>query len=326
MTMATVFEGLIQNIPAIFYRCNYDKNWTIQFINNAILALTGYPASDFIGNKVRPFTSVIHPEDSHDVELSIREALDKKQPYNIEFRMITQSGEVKWVSETGVGVFLDSGELQYLDGFILDVSERKKMELALKASEQQIRDMAFTDSVTGLANRNLFTDRLDQLIITAKRYQNEFSLLFIDLDKFKIVNDTHGHLVGDKLLSLAGERISATFRESDVIARFGGDEFLVIVKNTQDVKDIESIATKLLQKLAEPYYIDNLKLFITASIGIAICPNDSRSSSKLIQLADKAMYKAKEAGRNRYCIHNQQPKTVITSVEHQDIPAPILTD
>ena len=304
--MASVFEGLIQNIPAIFYRCNHDKNWTMHFINNAIEGLTGYPASDFVDNKVRGFSSIIHPDDTRKVEAAIRTALTKNSAWEIEYRLLTKANEIKWVAETGVGIFSAQQQLQYLDGFIQDITERKKMELSLWASEQQIRDMAFTDSVTGLANRNLFTDRLDQLMLQTKRYHLEFSLLFIDLDKFKHVNDTHGHLVGDQLLSMAAERISTSFRESDVVARFGGDEFLVIVKSTPGIEKIARIAEKLLTKLAAPYYVDNLELRVTGSIGIATCPRDSSTSLGLIKHADSAMYSAKLAGRNRYCVYSRR--------------------
>lgn len=322
--MATVFEGLIQNIPAIFYRCDYDESWTTFFMNNAIEDIAGYPSSDFIGNKVRTFTSIIHPDDKQKVSDTIHAAINSGTRWEIEYRLVSSTGDVKWVAETGVGIFSDDHKLEYLDGFIQDISERKKIELALRASEQQIRDMAFTDSVTGLANRNLFSDRLDQMILDAKRYNNEFALLFIDLDKFKSINDTYGHLVGDKVLSMAGERISAAFRESDVIARFGGDEFLVIMKNTLGIADIESACGKLLEKLSASYYVDNLELVITGSIGVAICPSDSLSSTELIQLADKAMYEAKLAGKNRYCIHTQKPKcsTSNTAIQEELVERP----
>jgi len=290
-------------------------------MNNAIEDLTGYPASDFIENKVRTFTSIIHSDDSRKVSFSILNAISNEQRWEIEYRLITTTGEIKWVAETGVGIYSESGKLEYLDGFIQDISERKKMELALKASEQQIRDMAFTDSVTGLANRNLFTDRLDQLILSCERYHTEFALLFIDLDKFKSVNDSHGHLVGDKLLAMAGERISTAFRESDVVARFGGDEFLVIVKNTSDVENIDGIAEKLLEKISKSYYVNNLELVITASIGITTCPLDGRSSSQLIQHADKAMYDAKMAGKNRFSIYHAEKKESSQLSQRDSVPS-----
>jgi len=303
--MASVYESLMQNIPAIFYRQSYDENWTTHVINNAIHDLIGYPASDFIQNKVRTFTSIIHPDDINYVEIAIDRAVTQKIPWELEYRVITKSGLVKWVSETGVGIFSSTNELLYLDGFMIDVSERKKIQLALKISERQILDMAYTDSITGLANRHQFTDRLDKLILSSKRYQTDFALIFIDLDQFKNVNDTHGHLLGDKLLSLAAKRISSTFRESDIVARFGGDEFLVVVKRTGDVENIQQITSKLLIKLATPYYIDDLELVITASIGIAISPKDGTHSNILIKNADKAMYDAKLAGKNQYSIFSE---------------------
>lgn len=302
--MASLFEGLIQNIPAIFFRCNCDKDWTIHFINNAIEELTGYPPSDLIQNKVRSFASIVHPEDNPKILEAAEKAMAAAEPWTIEYRLITVDGEIKWVSETGVAIYSETGELQYMDGFILDITERKKIQLALAATEQQIRDMAFTDSVTGLANRNLFSDRLDQLILDSKRYNSEFALLFIDLDHFKTVNDSHGHLVGDKLLSMAGERISSSFRESDVVARFGGDEFLVIVKNTSGANDIEQLADNLLKKMAASYYVDDMELCVTCSIGITFFSNDNCSSLELIQQADKAMYAAKLAGKNQFKIYS----------------------
>lgn len=302
--MDSLFEGLIQNIPAIFFRCNCDKDWTIHFINNAIEELTGFSPNDLIQNKVRTFASIVHPDDNPKILATVEEAMAKAEPWTVEYRLITVNGETKWVAETGVAIYSETGELQFLDGFILDITERKKIQLALKASQQQIRDMAFTDSVTGLANRNLFSDRLDQLILDSKRYNAEFALLFIDLDHFKTVNDNHGHLVGDKLLSMAGERISSSFRESDVVARFGGDEFLVIVKNTSGTDDMEHLATSLLKKMAASYYIDDMELCVTCSIGIAFFSNDKFSSLEIIQQADKAMYAAKLAGKNHFKIYS----------------------
>lgn len=301
--MSAFFKGLIQNIPAIFFRCKCDKDWTVCFINNAIESLTGYPADDFIANKVRTFASIVHPEDAERLESVITKAIGENLPWSVEYRIITSDNKEKWVAETGIALFSRTGKIEYQDGFIQDISERKHIELALRASQKQIRDMAFTDSVTGLANRNLFTDRLDQFILESKRYHNEFALLFIDLDKFKDVNDKHGHLVGDKLLAMAAERISSTFRESDVVARVGGDEFLVIVKNTIAQQEISLIADKLLTRLAAPYDVDNLELRVTGSIGITRCPRDSTSRTELIRFADKAMYQAKEAGKNCFALH-----------------------
>lgn len=312
--MSSLFEGLIQNIPAIFYRCQCDKHWSMLFINNAIEKLTGYPTADFINNKIRSYASIIHPEDTKKVEAAVHTAMQIREPWSTEYRLITRDNEVRWVVEMGVAIYADNGELEYHDGFIQDITERKKIEFALIASEKQIRDMAFTDSVTGLANRNLFSDRLDQIILDSSRYEHKFSLLFIDLDGFKLINDTYGHQVGDKLLSLSAERISQSFRESDVVARFGGDEFLIIAKNTSSMQSAKCISTKLLDNLAKPYYIDDLKLSVTGSIGIAIYPKHATTSSELIRKADKAMYQAKDAGRNGYVIYTEEDEQLTPDI------------
>lgn len=301
--MSCIFEGLIQNIPAIFYRSKYDAQWTMLYINAAIEDLTGYLASDFIHNRSRSYNSIIHPNDKKRVRNDIQKAVNSGNSWMTEYRLVTADNKERWVIEMGIAVYNDEGIIEYLDGFIQDVSERKTMELSLVASEQQVRDMAFTDCVTGLANRNLFTDRLDQLILDSSHYSRQFALLFIDLDGFKKVNDTYGHQVGDKLLAMSGERITESFRDSDVVARFGGDEFLVIMKNTSEEKAVSQVCNKLLKKLAAPHFIDDLELAVTASIGVANYPQHATLGTQLIRLADKAMYEAKKAGRNGFVFY-----------------------
>jgi len=138
--MPSLFEDLIQNIPAIFYRCQCDKNWTIHFLNEAIEPLSGYPASDFVNNQVRTFTSIIHPEDVDYVDVAVNKAVDQHRLWTVEYRLITSEGTVKWVSETGIGVFSATGELECLDGFIYDISIRKQLMLDVAAAQDSLTD------------------------------------------------------------------------------------------------------------------------------------------------------------------------------------------
>lgn len=138
--MTSLFEDLIQNIPAILFRCACDENWTIHFLNDAVEDLSGYPATDFINNKVRTFASIIHPDDSGYVDVSVNDAVQKHQPWSLEYRIIDKYGEIKWVTENGVGIYSASGDLEFLDGFILDVTDRKRLKLEVEETQQSLTD------------------------------------------------------------------------------------------------------------------------------------------------------------------------------------------
>jgi diguanylate cyclase (GGDEF)-like protein len=156
------------------------------------------------------------------------------------------------------------------------------------------------DDLTGLPNRTLLTDRLEHIIAFVKRHENKAAVLFIDLDEFKTINDSLGHSFGDKLLQMVSERLLFQLREEDTIARFGGDEFVVIISKFTHMLDVSNIAEKLLFVINQPYMIDGHDINVTGSIGISICPDDSDIAETLIQNADTAMYLSKGMGRNAY--------------------------
>lgn len=170
-----------------------------------------------------------------------------------------------------------------------DITERKQMEAALVHA-------AGHDSLTGLPNRNLLMDRLQTAVYCAIREKSICSVLFIDLDGFKMINDFHGHAIGDQLLSGISERLIALVRRSDTAGRLGGDEFLVILNRISHEDDALLVADKIGQALSEPYYINGLELQITASIGVSLAPYHSEQCHQLIHLADQAMYLSKNQG------------------------------
>lgn len=300
--MAVLFEELIENIPAIFYRCKCDENWTMYYISDAVEQITGYPAKEFILNKTRTYTSVIHEADVDAVSEAVDSSVASNQPWEIEYRVVTKENKELWVSEKGIGIFDDSGELMYLDGFITNISQRKKIEEELELAQLQIYNLAYTDTITDLANRNLFDDRLKQLLSYSRRYKTVFAMMFIDLDGFKAVNDTHGHSVGDELLKAVGQRLSEVFRELDTVARFGGDEFLVLVSNIKSEGNLQILANKALSCIDTPIYVDDLKLRVTGSVGVVFSPRDGEDSAALMKNADIAMYRAKALGKNQISI------------------------
>jgi diguanylate cyclase (GGDEF)-like protein len=171
---------------------------------------------------------------------------------------------------------------------------------AEKLTEQTIRHMAYHDALTGLPNRTLFNDRLSMAILNAQRNHKKVAVMMLDLDKFKQINDVWGHKFGDLMLKTVGERLINTLRKSDTIARMGGDEFLVIIPEIDNIEDTDIIAGKILQSFTEAFMISGRDLSVTTSLGIATYPQDGKDAETLIKYADIAMYAAKATGRNQF--------------------------
>ena len=181
---------------------------------------------------------------------------------------------------------------------IEDITERKKYE-------EKIQQMAFYDSLTGLPNRKLFSDRLGIVLAQAKRNKKKVGIVMLDLDNFKDVNDTLGHDVGDTLLKAVAERLSVTLRKSDTVARFGGDEFVLIFPDMEVIEEAIQVVQKIIDRFHKPFLIDTHQLVVTTSIGIAVYPNDGMDEEILLKNADIAMYQAKQAGRARYQLYKE---------------------
>lgn len=188
-------------------------------------------------------------------------------------------------------VFDAAGNIIQLIEYSIDISERKLFE-------QRLEQMAFFDTLTGIPNRTLFFDRLGHAISLAKRNRQTLALLFLDLDRFKYVNDSFGHNMGDLLLKEIAARLKNCLRQSDTVARMGGDEFTVILTPITEPRDARIFATKILQLVAEPYFISGHKFIISGSIGISLYPEDGEEVEVLMQKADIAMYRSKEQRNN----------------------------
>lgn len=179
-----------------------------------------------------------------------------------------------------------------------------RMERQLREREEHIRQMAYSDSLTGLPNRHLFNELLHQALAQANRHRRPLAILYLDLDRFKMINDTLGHTVGDQLLKLAGRRLrECCRRERDIVARRGGDEFIILLPELDDLHEPARVAQKILNAFAQVFVLPEHELFITTSVGVSVFPYDGRDGETLIRNADLAMYRAKEAGRNRYHIY-----------------------
>jgi diguanylate cyclase (GGDEF)-like protein len=179
-----------------------------------------------------------------------------------------------------------------------DISHRKEIE-------EKLRHLATHDSLTGLPNRSLFYERLNRAAARAKRHETNFAIFFLDLDDFKLFNDSYGHAAGDELLKRIGARLVENIRESDTISRLSGDEFTMILEDVGTRENVELIAQKVMENLKVPFLIADVhQIHISASLGICLYPKHAQQPEEILQKADQAMYEAKRKGKNRYQIFN----------------------
>src|SRR5439155_11265552 len=208
-------------------------------------------------------------------------------------RNYRKDGETIWCEWYHSCLLDEQGRIVSILSFVQDVSSRIQ-------AEERLQYLATRDALTGLPNRVLLQERLTQAIAKAKRAGQRVGVLFIDLDRFKNVNDALGHRIGDELLKRVTASLSAALRETDLLARLGGDEFMVIVEDFEDSSVLHRIAQKLQDAIAQPFEIEEHDIYVTSSIGIAVYPDDSDDPEGLLKHADVAMYRSKELGRNTY--------------------------
>ncbi len=265
-----------------------DINATIEYVNPKFYQLTGYAPEEVLGRTPRILQSGLTPVETYQ---TLWETILSGQEWHGEFHDRKKNGQIYWCLQSISPVKNECGEITHFVSVTEDISERKH-------SESVIRHLAFYDPLTDLPNRTLFRDRLEQAVILAERNGHSFALMYLDLDRFKNVNDTLGHPMGDRLLKAVAERMCQGVRDSDTVARLGGDEFAVIVQDMSVSEDAMRLAEHLLQILAVPFFIGEHELFTSFSIGISIYPQDAVDIDLLIKAADVALYRAKELGRN----------------------------
>jgi diguanylate cyclase (GGDEF)-like protein/PAS domain S-box-containing protein len=268
-----------------------DLAWNYTFLSERVETVLGYMRHEMIGRAPREFMPLGEAQGMD--EWFAQRAAHAEGFRDQVHRSLTKSGRVIWQSVTGVPVFDAAGKLTGYRGTGADITARKQ-------AEERIQYLATRDALTGLPNRVLLADRANQAILSAARSRGSLALLSLDLDRFKLVNDSLGHAAGDALLRAVAERLGATLRRDDTLARLGGDEFVLLWNGLKDSQDAATLAQRTLGILSRPFTIEGRTLSVTASIGIGIYPGDGRDFGELLKNADAAANHAKETGRNNF--------------------------
>jgi diguanylate cyclase (GGDEF)-like protein/PAS domain S-box-containing protein len=428
-----MLKTLLGNVEGMVYRCRNNADWTMEFVSEGCLRVTGYQPRDLMYNGPVSYESITHPDDQLWVREAVRGALDEGRRFDLEYRIVHADGSVRWVWERGTGVLNEEGQVIAIEGLIQDITDRRKAVQAMREAEQRYRGLfnnaiegifrttvdgqfldanpalahlygfetpeeliaerrdigrqmyvdsqrreefmrivrargsvsgfesqvyrkngdiiwisenaravldedgklvayegtvediterrlyqvrieqqANYDTLTGLANRSLLQDRLEQALLTAASYNTRLAVVFVDLDRFKFINDSLGHHIGDELLKTMADRLESCVRDCDTVARLGGDEFVVLITGQTEPNIIRGIIERMLASVAQPWIIEQGEFDVSCSIGVALYPNDGTDAQTLLKHADSAMYRAKESGRNNFQFFTRELNALMT--------------
>jgi len=295
------YRNILENIQEGYFEVDLAGNFT--FFNDSMCRLYDYSSKEMKGMNYRRYTD---DENAKLIFQAFHRVYKKNESIReLSWRVITKDGQTKYV-EASVALIKDSsGKATGFKGIVRDVTERKRLE-------QELKNMATHDVLTGLPNRLMFSQLLNHALQTARRYKRQFAVFFIDLDRFKIINDTMGHEAGDQLLKEIANRFRQSLRAVDIVSRLGGDEFVILIEDVSKPDQIAALAQKMLAAALKPVKILGKECRVTASIGISVYPMDGEDDQTLIKNADAAMYFAKEEGKNNYQFYSKKIKTLST--------------
>lgn len=289
------FRHMMANVQLISIMLDLQCNVT--FCNDYLLQLTGWQREEVVGSN---WFELFIPSGNDEVKVVLTDLLNNVQTaWHHENEIMTRSGErrlIRW----------NNSVLRSVEGNIIGAASIGEDITENKRAEAQLKHLATHDELTGLANRTLMLDRLGQSIHYARRSGRLVAVLLLDLDRFKVINDSLGHDFGDQLLSTVAQRLRQSVREADTVARLGGDEFVILLAEVVDAEDVALLARKILDRLRAPYQIAAREITVTASLGISLFPQDSDDGSILIRNADLAMYRAKKDGRSSFSFYSAE--------------------
>jgi len=280
-------------INATVYSINLNSKKV--FVTHGVEEIFGCPKEVF---DRKYWKKVIHPEDREKVLRWEKQLSSGKEPTYIQYRILRGDNEIRWLEDHLSPVENLFGETEELLGLLIDITDKK-------VAEQQMEYMAYHDTLTGLPNRNMFNEYSRKALARCKRKGMNLALLFLDLDNFKQINDNYGHTTGDQVMIQVAERLNQCIRDGDIVARVGGDEFIILLEETDRVRT-EQVVLRILDNLSAPYKVNGEYFKLTASVGISIFPDDGTDIETLKKHADEAMYSSKNRGCNLYTFYQKE--------------------
>jgi diguanylate cyclase (GGDEF)-like protein/PAS domain S-box-containing protein len=298
------YRLLVEQTPVITYIDAVDQNSTALYVSPRVQDVLGYSPEEWTSDP-ELWTRLLHPDDREQTMEEHARTNSTGEPFRAEYRLIARDGRAIWVRDEAFLLHDAAGEPRFWQGVMVDITERKQ-------AEEQVAFLAYHDKLTGLPNRALFEEVLDLALARARRSELGVAVLYMDLDNFKLVNDSLGHAAGDQLLREMATRLTRSVRESDIVARQGGDEFLVLLADLEGTVDedgrprvaglAEIVATRIEEDIRRPFVLSGTEFFVTASIGISLFPMGASDAKALLKQADAAMYRSKRSAPGGHAV------------------------
>ena len=300
------YGALVEQIPAIVYTDVADDEMSTSYVSPQIEELLGITPQEYIED-ADLWRKHLHPDDRDDAMATYLEGRDSGEPFTFEYRLIARDGRIVWFSDSAIVIRDPAGAPLFVHGVMLDITDRK-------AAEEQLAYLAYHDKLTGLPNRAMFDELSDLAIARARRSGMGVAILHLDLDNFKLVNDSLGHEAGDAMILELAERLKDATRDTDLIARPGGDEFIMLLADIDRAPAVpgggegelvvaESVTNRIQESLQVPFELAGNEVYASASIGLSLFPQDADDAPTLAQNAEAAMFRSKKAGPGGYALH-----------------------
>jgi diguanylate cyclase (GGDEF)-like protein/PAS domain S-box-containing protein len=302
----TKYGALVEQIPAIVYVDAADDEMSTTYVSPQIEAILGYTTQEYIDDP-QLWERMLHPDDRENAVATYLRGRESGEPFVFEYRLIAHDGRTVWFRDSAIVLTDELGRPEHIQGVMLDITERK-------IAEERIAFLAYHDKLTGLPNRTMFDELLGLALARAKRHELGVVVVTVDLDDFKLVNDSLGHEAGDAILVQMAQRLSDATRETDLVARPGGDEFLLLLSDLDRASSghgghesvsvsAESVALRIQEALRIPFTVGETELYVTASLGISAFPDDAVDAPTLLKNAETAMFRSKRSGPGGYVLH-----------------------
>ncbi|MEP6757696.1 MAG: EAL domain-containing protein [Actinomycetota bacterium] len=314
--LQSTYGALVEQIPAIVYQDATDESWTTVYVSPQITNLLGVTPEEWIGDS-KLWSEMMHDDDRERAIEEVERGIASGDPYTVEYRMVGRDGRVKWFQDTAVMLPDSEGKPAFTHGVMLDITERRE-------AEERLTYLAYHDNLTGMPNRAMFDELLELSLARARRADRGVAVLALDIDNFKLVNDSLGHDAGDRLIGQVALRLQDATRDTDLVARSGGDEFLMLLADLDQISPVndenggaltaQAVANRVLQSFEAPFEVDGTELYVTASIGISVFPLDAADATSLMRNADSAIYLAKAAGPGGYVLNHLENEGALSKL------------